>query len=58
VGVYRLWRDLGYAVGAILAGVVADLLGISAAMWTIAALTLISGAVVMLRMREKGAAHD
>ncbi len=58
VGVYRLWRDLGYAVGAILAGVVADLLGISAAMWTIATLTFISGAVVMLRMRETGASHD
>ena len=52
VGVYRLWRDLGYAVGAVLAGVVADLLGIRAAMWSIAALTFISGLLVLLRMKE------
>lgn len=52
VGIYRLWRDLGYAVGALIAGVVADLLGISFAMWLIAALTFISGLFVFLRMRE------
>jgi MFS family permease len=52
VGVYRLWRDLGYAVGAVLAGVVADLVGISAAMWLISALTFASGLVVLLRMTE------
>ena len=52
VGVYRLWRDLGYAIGALLAGVVADALGISAAMWMVAALTFASGLVVALRMRE------
>lgn len=52
VGVYRLWRDLGYAIGALLAGITADLLGLSAAMWLIAALTLASGLVVALRMRE------
>ena len=52
VGVYRLWRDLGYAVGAVLAGVVADLLGIKAAMWSIAALTFASGLLVLLRMKE------
>ncbi len=52
VGVYRLWRDLGYAVGAVLAGVVADLLGIRAAMWSIAALTFASGLLVLLRMKE------
>ncbi len=52
VGVYRFWRDLGYAVGAVLAGVVADLLGIRAAMWSIAALTFISGLLVLLRMKE------
>jgi MFS family permease len=52
VGVYRLWRDLGYAVGAVLAGVVADLVGISAAMWLICALTFASGLVVLLRMSE------
>ncbi len=52
VGVYRLWRDLGYAVGALLAGLVADAFGLSAATLTIAALTFVSGAVVALRMRE------
>ncbi len=52
VGVYRLWRDLGYAVGALLAGLTADALGLSAAMWIVAALTLASGAVVAVRMRE------
>ncbi len=39
VGVYRLWRDLGYAVGAVLAGVVADAFGLGAAIWTIAGIT-------------------
>ena len=52
VGVYRLWRDLGYAFGAVIAGVVADMFGVTAAIWVIAAITFISGAVVMQRMRE------
>jgi MFS family permease len=52
VGVYRLWRDLGYAVGAILAGVTADAFGVSAAMWVIAALTFGSGLITALRMSE------
>ncbi|HSR64442.1 MAG TPA: MFS transporter [Xanthomonadaceae bacterium] len=52
VGVYRLWRDLGYAVGALLAGLVADALGPAAALWTVAALTFASGALVAVRMRE------
>jgi MFS family permease len=52
VGVYRLWRDLGYAVGALLAGVTADALGLSAALWLVAALTFISGLVASLRMTE------
>jgi len=52
VGVYRLWRDLGYAVGALLAGVTADALGLPAAIWTVAALTFASGSFVALRMRE------
>jgi MFS family permease len=51
-GVYRLWRDLGYAVGALLAGVVADWLGMAAAIHVVAALTLSSGLVVLARMRE------
>ncbi|HZJ54798.1 MAG TPA: MFS transporter [Myxococcaceae bacterium] len=52
VGVYRLWRDLGYAIGAVLAGVTADALGLSAAMWVVAALTFASGVVVAVRMSE------
>jgi MFS family permease len=52
VGVYRLWRDLGYAVGAVLAGVTADALGLGAAMWIVAAITFGSGLIVAVRMRE------
>jgi MFS family permease len=52
VGVYRLWRDAGFAVGALLAGVIADALGMRAAIWTVAALTAASGVVVALRMYE------
>jgi MFS family permease len=52
VGIYRLWRDGGFAVGALLAGVVADVLGIRAAVWTVAALTAASGLVVAARMYE------
>jgi MFS family permease len=52
VGVYRLWRDLGYAVGALLVGVTADALGVPAAIWLVTAVTFASGSVVALRMRE------
>lgn len=52
VGVYRLWRDLGYAVGAVIAGLLADALGIDAAISAIGVLTLLSGLLVMVRMSE------
>ena len=52
VGVYRLWRDGGFAIGALLAGIIADLLGLAAAIWAVAALTAISGLVVAVRMYE------
>jgi MFS family permease len=52
VGVYRLWRDTGFAVGALLAGLVADLAGLEAAVWVVAALTAASGLVVAVRMYE------
>jgi len=52
IGVYRLWRDLGFGIGAIVAGVVADAAGIGAAIWVVAALTAASGLVVLIRMRE------
>jgi len=52
VGVYRLWRDAGYAFGALLSGIIADALGIVWAIAAIAALTFASGVVVALRMSE------
>jgi MFS family permease len=52
VGIYRLWRDGGFAVGALLAGIVADLLGLTAAIYTVAAITAASGIVVAVRMYE------
>jgi MFS family permease len=52
IGVYRLWRDLGYPVGAMLTGVTADLLGVSAALWLVAALTAASGLIAAWRMTE------
>jgi MFS family permease len=52
VGVYRLWRDGGYAVGALTAGLVADALGVEQAIGAVAALTFASGVVVLVRMYE------
>lgn len=52
VGVYRLWRDLGYAVGALLAGFTADLFGLAAAVWLVAGLTFLSGVIAAVRMNE------
>jgi len=46
VGVYRLWRDSGFAVGAVVAGVVADLAGLRAAVWVVAALTAVRNVYV------------
>jgi MFS family permease len=52
VGVYRLWRDLGFAAGAVVAGVVADAVGMTGAVWAVAAITAASGLIVAIRMRE------
>jgi MFS family permease len=52
VGVYRVWRDLGYAVGAVLGGVVADLWSLRAAVWAAAAVSAASALVVAVRMYE------
>ncbi len=52
VGVYRLWRDLGYAIGALVAGFTADHFGLSPAIWLVALITFISGCLVALRMKE------
>jgi MFS family permease len=52
VGVYRLWRDSGFAIGAIVAGIIADAVSITAAISAVAALTAASGVVVAIRMYE------
>jgi MFS family permease len=52
IGVYRLWRDLGFAVGAIVVGIIADATGIASAIWVVAVITAASGLVVLFRMRE------
>jgi MFS family permease len=52
VGVYRLWRDLGYVAGALLAGVVADLFGVPVAIGTVGIITIMSGLLVALRFEE------
>jgi MFS family permease len=53
LSVYRFWRDLGYAIGALSAGIIADIFGMTWAIGSIAALTFLSGMVVALIMREK-----
>jgi MFS family permease len=52
IGVYRLWRDAGFAVGALVAGILADRFGMPAAIWAVAAVTAASGLVVLVRMYE------
>jgi MFS family permease len=52
VGVYRFWRDIGYAAGAIVGGVAADLWGLRGAVWAAAAITVVSALVVAVRMYE------
>jgi len=52
LGVYRLWRDAGYVAGALLGGVVADLFNLRAAVMAVAALSVASGMIVAVRMRE------
>jgi MFS family permease len=52
IGAYRFWRDLGYAIGALIAGVTADLAGLHGALWLVAALTLVSGFIAAARLTE------
>jgi MFS family permease len=52
---YRFWRDLGYAIGALSAGIIADQFGLAAAIIAIAALTFVSGVVVAVVMRQGAA---
>jgi MFS family permease len=53
IGIFRLWRDLGYAIGAILTGIIADLISIHAAVLFIGLLTLASALIIRYRMRCK-----
>jgi MFS family permease len=53
LSVYRFWRDLGYAIGALSAGIIADVFGLSWAIGSVGALTFLSGAVVAVSMREQ-----
>lgn len=50
IGIFRLWRDLGYAFGAVVSGVVADFFGIEASIMLIAGLTLLSSLIIKIRM--------
>ena len=50
IGIFRLWRDLGYAIGALLTGIIADSFGLGGAMGTIAGLTFLSAVIIHLRM--------
>nr|WP_280364721.1 MFS transporter [Nocardia wallacei] len=52
VGIYRVWRDLGYAVGAILGGIIADLMGLHAAVWAAAIISAAAALLVAARMYE------
>lgn len=52
VGVYRLWRDSGYAIGALISGIIADSFGVSAAIWFVTGLTFLSGVITALRQAE------
>lgn len=52
LSVYRFWRDLGYAIGALSAGLIADRFGFATAIYAIGALTFLSGAIVAVMMEE------
>jgi MFS family permease len=58
LSVYRFWRDLGYAIGALAAGLIADSFGLSWAIASIAALTFLSGVVVAILMRGPNMTTD
>jgi MFS family permease len=55
LGVYRFWRDIGYVMGALTGGVIADAFGITAAVWVIAVLTAFAAVVVALRLQKNAA---
>jgi len=53
LGIFRFWRDMGYAIGAILSGIIADLLGLEYAIASIGAITCLSAGIIWLRMDSK-----
>lgn len=53
IGIFRLWRDLGYAIGAVLSGITADLFGIDNAIFSIGVLTILSSLIIKIRMPEQ-----
>lgn len=52
IGVYRVWRDLGYAFGAVVGGLIAATLGLTYAVWAAAALSLLAAVAAILRLKE------
>jgi MFS family permease len=56
IGIFRLWRDMGYAIGAILTGIIADALSINASIFIIGALTMFSSGIIYTRMTCRGLA--
>ena len=58
LSVYRFWRDLGYAIGALSAGIIADLFGFQWAIGAVAVLTFVSGVIVALQMRDREVSAD
>ncbi|UJH89659.1 MFS transporter [Antarcticibacterium sp. 1MA-6-2] len=56
IGIFRLWRDLGYAVGAILTGIISDLISIEAAILIVGLLTLFSSWIIFFRMKNRDVA--
>jgi MFS family permease len=52
IGVFRLWRDLGYAIGAIVSGIIADMFGVAYAVMSIGVITILSAAIIKFRMPD------
>lgn len=58
IGIFRLWRDLGYAIGALLTGIIADIAGIDTSVIVIGILTLVSACFILIRMRDRNYLFD
>ena len=53
IGFFRFWRDMGYAIGALFSGIIADSLGVNYAFYFVGILTVVSGFIILFRMPEK-----